>query len=603
MKGIDLGTTTTCIAIYDGANANVLESSQSNPLAPSTVTVKGDTWQIGKHWPGDPKKGAFIYEAKRLIGRDLSERTLPKDIKRVPCFKLISTDSPGNPSIDELIDGLKAIGDGGLEIIDKVAHSSVLLEFLDNFFEDGIKEDSDCQFAAQKVLENPDDEVAVHIHQFFKLRPLFVHTQTFIEPEEISALLLRHCKRQIETRRDETVSKCTITVPAHFADSQRLATTDAARIAGWKDVSLVNEPTAAAVAHIYDRNLEDGCYLLPDLGGGTFDVSVLSALTDEEGQKVFVVKATGGDNLLGGANFTEVLMDIAKERGASISEERLKAACEQTKMELSVSSEALFEFDVTPDTISQEDFRLGCRELLDKISSTVIETLDSSGVLISKLRAVIMAGGASETVGFRDTIATVVGDVEIMTPLKPSQLCARGAALIASGKALITEVLSRSIGIALQDDTFSVIMHRASPLPLEGERTYFPSSLERPVKIILYEGEETTASENVPLGEFQVSGFKTLEDEFQVHIQVNEAREVKVRAILSGDTRGSLKASRKQKFSNQQLSAMASRCSQRCPISTIATPRLEDGQNKRAASPEGNQSKKLKTLSDFCGNA
>lgn len=478
------------MAIYDGANANVLESSQSNPLAPSTVTVKGATWQIGKHWPGDKKKGAFIYEAKRLIGRDLSEKTLLKDIKRIPCFKLISTNSPGNPSVDELIDGLKAIRDGGLEIIDKLTHSSVLLDFLNTVLEDGIKEDSDCQLAAQLVLEDPDDGVAIYMHQFFKLRPLFAQMNTFVEPEEISALLLRHCKRQIETRRNETVSKCTITVPAHFADSQRLATNDAARIAGWKDVSLVNEPTAAAVAHIYDRNLDDGCYLLPDLGGGTFDVSVLSALTDEEGQKVFVVKATGGDNLLGGANFTGVLMDIAKERGASIDEECLRAACEQTKTELSSSGEALFEFDVSPDTISQEDFRLGCRGLLDKISSTVTETLDSSGVLISELRAVIMAGGASETVGFRDTIATVVGDVEIMTPSKPSQLCARGAALIASGKALITEVLSRSIGIKVQDDTFSIIMHRASPLPLEGERTYWPSSLEIPTGITLYEGEE-----------------------------------------------------------------------------------------------------------------
>lgn len=556
------------------------------------MTVKGDNWQIGKHWPGDKKKGAFVYEAKRLIGRDPSEKTLLKDTERLPCFELVSNDWPHISSLDELLETLQAFSTGDNDALCQSSYGQAVLAFLANVThtEDEV-DDEFWQLRAQAVLR---DNPVVRIQHFFQLRPVFVHMDAVIELEEISALLLRHCKRQVETRQAKLMTDCTITVPAHFADSQRLATIDAARIAGWKNVQLVNEPTAAAVAQIFDKNLDDGCYLLPDLGGGTFDISILSVLTDESGQKVFVVKATGGDNLLGGANFTEALMDIAKRRGASLGEEELRAVCEQAKMELSISHEAVFEIDIAEDAISREDFRVACSELLDKVSSTVAQTLSSSGVSISDIRAVIMAGGASETFGFRDAIAAVVGGVEIINPLRPSHLCARGAAFIASGKALVTEVLSRSIGIEVDDGSLSIIMHRASPLPLEGDRTYYPTSLEKPSRITLYEGEEKMADENLLLGEFEVSGFKSLDDEFQVHIQVNEAREVEVRAVVSGDTQAELKVHRSQKFARDQISTMASICSRRCPIPTITNKLLEEGQRKRAASSDEEQSKRLK---------
>lgn len=146
-----------------------------------------------------------------------------------------------------------------------------------------------------------------------------------------------------------------------------------------------------------------------------------------------------------------------------------------------------------------------------------------------------------KTVGLQDIIVELMGDTRFITPLNPFQLCARGATLIVSGKALITEVLSRSLGIEVVGGKLSIIMHRMRELPLEACETYFPPDLDAPLMIHLYEGEEEIAKENLLLGSFEVIGFKSLDDAFQVHIEVNSNNKVSVRANRLGETKSQLR--------------------------------------------------------------
>lgn len=567
----------------------MLEASPNNALAPSTVTVKGNHWQVAKHWPGDKKKGELIYEAKRLIGRDSSDRMLANDMKLMPHFTLV----PQHNSVDHVLQALE--------------DSRTTLPKLENLDEDvphilgpimtalggEIGDEEDWRGAADFILgaENP----AAVIHNRFPYRPVFMYGDVPVEPEEISALILRHCRHHIQTRQGISADDCTITVPAHFTDIQRLATIDAAKIAGWTNVQLVSEPTAALVSYVYDENLEDGYYLLPDLGGGTFDVSVLLAETQDDGTKIFVVKATGGDNRLGGTNFTEVLMDIVRGRGTDLEEEELRAVCEQAKKGLSNSQETVLEADINPDTICRTEFENACRVILQRITGIVSNTLASSGV--DEIRAVIMAGGAIDTLGLRQAIAEAVGETKIITPAQPSQLCARGASLIASGKAIITEVLSRSLGIELDDDRVCVFMHRHDPLPLAADHLFHPLALEG-TTIALSEGDEVLAKDNFCLGTFHLTGYASLDDEIKVTISVDEHRQIDVSAV-SGANQSELRVQRSQRLTDEQIARMAEVCRQRYP-GLPSSQQSEGGSAKRVATTVERETKRQKNENSWC---
>lgn len=569
----------------------MLEASPNNALAPSTVTVEGNHWQVAKHWPGDKKKGKLIYEAKRLIGRDRSDRMLADDMELMPHFTLVPQDN----SVDHVLQVLEDSRTTLPKLENLAGDVAYILRSTMAALSMEIGDEKEWRDAADIILgaENPA-AVIHHIHRY-PSGPVFMYGDVLVEPEEISALILRHCRHHIQTRQGVSADDCTITVPAHFTDIQRLATIDAAKIAGWTNVQLVNEPTAALVSYVYDENLEDGYYLLPDLGGGTFDVSVLLAETQDDGTKVFVVKATGGDNRLGGTTFTEVLMDIVRGRGANLEEEDLRAVCEQAKKRLSNSQETVLDADINPDTICRTEFENACRGILQRITGIVSNTLASSDV--DEIRAVIMAGGAIDTLGLHQAIAEAVGETKIITPAQPSQLCARGASLIASGKAIITEVLSRGLGIELEDDAVHVYMHRHDPLPLAADHVFLPVALEG-ATIALSEGDEKLAKDNFCLGTFQLTGYASLDDEIKVTISVDEHRQIDVSAV-SGANQSELRVQRSQRLTDEQIARMAEVCRQRYP-GLPSSQQSEGGSAKRVATTVERETKRQKNENSSC---
>jgi len=349
-------------------------------------------------------------------------------------------------------------------------------------------------------------------------------------PQEISALILRKVKMDAEDYLGEKVERAVITVPAYFNDRQRQATKEAGILAGLDVIRIINEPTAAALAYGLDRE-DIHTVLVWDLGGGTFDVSILEL---EKG--IFEVRAVSGNTWLGGDDYDQQLMDyLAKQyretHGADfpsdgISRQRLREAAERVKIELSQESSASIYIPFiggdsgAPShlnaTLTRERFQGLTRDLLGKMIPPTMQALSDAQMDPLDIDRVILVGGATRMPAVKE-LARQLFRKEPCQSINPDEVVALGAAVQAGmllgfiDKAVLLDVLPLSLGIETQGGLFTRIIHRNTPLPASEARIFTTAAdNQTSVDIHVLQGERELAVDNISLGQFQLEGIPPL---------------------------------------------------------------------------------------------
>jgi molecular chaperone DnaK len=467
--GIDLGTTNSAVAVMEGNEVKVIANQEGNRLTPSVVAFAKD----GNRLVGDPAKrqaitnpAKTIYSIKRFMGR---------------------------------------------------RHNEV---------------ESEEKLVPYKVVGGPTDLVKVDIDG------------KNYTPPEISAMILRKLKEAAEAYLGHTVRKAVITVPAYFNDAQRQATIDAASIAGFdtdweiedaktgkkskQRMRIINEPTAASLAYAFDKK-KDQKICVFDLGGGTFDVSVLEV--GEDG--VFQVKSTSGDTHLGGDDFDEVVIDFLaaafkKEHGIDLRKDqmalqRLKEAAERAKKDLSsqTSTDVNLPF-ITADasgpkhmmlTIQRAQFEQMVNHLIERCKKPVLTALDDAGLKPSQIDEIVMVGGMTRMPRVQSLVKEVFGK-EGHRGVNPDEVVAIGAAiqgaqLLLGSKSdlLLLDVTPLSLGIETLGGINDVIIPKNTTIPKKEKKVYSTASDNQPsVFIEVYQGERPMSKDNKKIGEFHLEG-------------------------------------------------------------------------------------------------
>ncbi len=451
--GIDLGTTNSCVAIMEGKQAKVIENAEGQRTTPSVVAfLEKDEKLVGQ----PAKRQAVtnpsntIFAAKRLIGRTFEDKSVKKDVEKVP-FKIIKSE----------------------------------------------KNDAWLEARGKKY-----------------------------SPSQISAFILQKMKETAEKHLGQPVTKAVITVPAYFNDAQRQATKDAGKIAGLEVLRIINEPTAASLAYGLDKKGGKKIAVY-DLGGGTFDVSIL-----EIGDGVFEVKSTNGDTFLGGEDFDDTIVDylvseFKKDNGIDLKSDklalqRLKEAAEKAKIELSAATQTEINLPfITADKTGPKHINLKfTRAKLEALVESLIErtlepcktALKDSGFSAAEINEVVLVGGMTRMPKIVETVKNFFGK-DPNKSVNPDEVVAMGAAIQAGvlqgdvKDVLLLDVTPLSLGIETLGGVSTKLIDKNTTIPTKKSQIFSTAEDNQPaVSIRVLQGEREMAADNKILGNFELVG-------------------------------------------------------------------------------------------------